>query len=123
MLHAVGKKHNSLFLAGDTAQAITAGVVFRFQDVRDVVNRVGGVIEKPRKLWRNYRSHQGVLEFAGNLLGALEVCFPTMQTKLTPDAGLTRGPRPSVWPAYDDAEDKADSLGGMRALRRQIEMD
>jgi hypothetical protein len=59
MLYAVGKDCNSLFLAGDTAQSITAGVVFRFADVRAVVARVGGTLEKPRKLWRNYRSHQG----------------------------------------------------------------
>ena len=47
-----------------------------------------------------------------------------MQTKLTPDAGLTRGPRPSVWDCTSTgAYEAGPGDPGMLALRRQIEMD
>ena len=39
MLVAVGGKASRLFLAGDTAQAVTAGVVFRFSDVRAAIKK------------------------------------------------------------------------------------
>jgi hypothetical protein len=53
LLQAVGGEPRRLFLAGDTAQAITHGVSFRFEDVRSVVhlNTHGdGKIGKPYKL-------------------------------------------------------------------------
>ena len=58
MVIAVGCHADNLWLVGDTAQAVTHGVNFRFDDVRTVVTRVGGKIEKPAKLSRNYRSHR-----------------------------------------------------------------
>jgi len=97
MLLSCGKDANGLFLAGDTAQAVTHGVVFRFPDVRTVIHRANGKIDRPEKLWRNYRSHSGVLEFASSFLRCLEICYPRGTNKLQPDAGLAKGPRPAVW--------------------------
>ena len=44
---SVGLNPDALWLAGDTAQAVTHGVIFRFDDVRSVIYRYGGKIEKP----------------------------------------------------------------------------
>jgi hypothetical protein len=62
LLLAVGGDPTRLFLAGDTAQAVTHGVRFRFDEVREAVHRFGGsakIMAKPLKLTRNFRSHAG----------------------------------------------------------------
>ena len=74
----------------DTAQAVTHGVNFRFDDVRTVVHRVGGKIDKPVCLCRNYRSHSGILNYANTFLKFLEKAFPHGTNKLEPDSGIAR---------------------------------
>ena len=76
MVIAVGCHADNLWLVGDTAQAVTHGVNFRFDDVRTVVTRVGGRIDKPAKLSRNYRSHSGILNYANTFLSFLATAFP-----------------------------------------------
>ncbi|KAK3261472.1 hypothetical protein CYMTET_29619 [Cymbomonas tetramitiformis] len=89
----------SLFLAGDTAQAVVEGVEFRFQEVRSVAYRLSngdraGIPDKPQKLHLNFRSHSGVLDVAGAVLGRLFAAFPSAADKLPADRALFRGPRP-----------------------------
>ena len=89
-----------LFLAGDNAQAITHGVSFRFQELRQIIARVQperNRNSKPVPLLRNYRSHSGILEFAAAVLDLLATFFPKSFQKLDPDVGLSRGPRPGAW--------------------------
>ena len=87
----------SLFLAGDTAQSVVEGVAFRFSEVRSVAFQLGvSVPEKPMVLHLNFRSHTGILNLASAVLGRLFLLFPGAASKLPPDEGLYKGPRPGL---------------------------
>ena len=87
----------SLFLAGDTAQSVVEGVAFRFSEVRSVAYRLGvSVPEKPTILHLNFRSHAGILDLARTVLTKLFAHFPGAASKLPPDEGLYKGPRPGL---------------------------
>jgi len=98
----------SLFLAGDNAQSVEEGVVFRFTEVRRVIyaicnkgeNPNGGVMslvpEKESHLKLNFRSHSGVLNVAKLTLDLTTQAFPNNIDELAPDEGLCRGPRPML---------------------------
>jgi hypothetical protein len=99
LLHAVGGDPTRLFLAGDTAQAITHGVSFRFEDVRSVVHLItrNGKIGRPHKLTTNFRSHARIIQLGNAVLELLldEIAFPTPAfDKLRRDVGLSNGPYP-----------------------------
>jgi hypothetical protein len=87
----------SLFLAGDTAQSVVEGVAFRFSEVRSVAYCLGvSVPEKPTILHLNFRSHAGILDLARTVLTKLFAHFPGAASKLPPDEGLYKGPRPGL---------------------------
>ena len=87
----------SLFLAGDTAQSVVEGVDFRFTEVRSVAYQLGvSVPEKPMNLHLNFRSHSGILDLARHCLNLLFCHFPGAASKLPPDEGLYKGPRPGL---------------------------
>ena len=87
----------SLFLAGDTAQSVVEGVAFRFAEVRSVAYQLGvSVPEKPMTLHLNFRSHSGILDLARGVLNLLFENFPGSASKLPPDEGLYKGPRPGL---------------------------
>ncbi|KAH8057049.1 hypothetical protein JL721_9783 [Aureococcus anophagefferens] len=80
---ACGGDAARLWLAGDTAQAVTYGVHFRFAEVRSALYRcceAGGAVSRPpprvTKLTANYRAHGGVLDVAAAVLDALLGAFP-----------------------------------------------
>ena len=63
-----------LFLAGDPAQSVVEGIEFRFDDVRSVpwmlfpeAERAKYVPSKPLVVNRNFRSHKGILNVAGEV--------------------------------------------------------
>jgi superfamily I DNA/RNA helicase len=95
---AAGMNTQSLFLAGDPAQSVVEGVDFRFEDVRSIVYKLSygeHNINRPMKLFVNYRSHAGVLNCACALLGKMFVMFPGAANVLPKDVGLFKGPRPA----------------------------
>lgn len=99
---------NEMFLTGDTAQAITRGVGFRFEDLRSLyhyaaedANEAGSqrkiqVPEKALHLTYNYRSHGGILNLASSVIGLLEEFFPDSFDKLSKDCGFLDGPKPTL---------------------------
>ena len=91
----------SLVLAGDTAQSVEEGVVFRFDEVRQLFSRLGGgdsalVPRKPHKLTINFRSHSGILDVAALVLERLSTVYPLAIDSLPRDHGLCKGPRPML---------------------------
>eukprot|EP01034_Spumella_vulgaris_P047584 gene47584-biopygen39515 len=76
---AAGMNTQSLFLAGDPAQSVVEGVDFRFEDVRSIVFKLSDgkySINRPMKLFVNYRSHSGILNCASAVLGKMFAMFP-----------------------------------------------
>jgi len=82
---------NSLFLTGDTAQGITRGVGFRFEDLKSLfyyaqqeAQATQAVIQRPKvevpktvlHLKYNYRSHGGILSMASSVIELLTEFFP-----------------------------------------------
>lgn len=101
----------SLFLAGDPAQAVVEGVDFRFEEVRAIVHKLSNGREKldrPMKLVVNYRSHSGILLCAAAVLSKMLVTFPGSAKDLPPDTGISQGPRPAFV--------QADGYEGLESL-------
>mmetsp|Transcript_30946 Transcript_30946/g.67906 ORF Transcript_30946/g.67906 Transcript_30946/m.67906 type:complete len:1052 (+) Transcript_30946:41-3196(+) len=96
---ATGSQYDGLFLAGDPAQAVSQGVDFRFEEVRSLVYTMSGgkhKVERWEKLYRNFRSHEGILRVSNLVLDCLHNAFPGAAVKLPFDQGLTLGPRPGL---------------------------
>jgi len=87
---------NGLFLAGDPAQSVVEGTEFRFEEVRGVGHFVGSVIQKPKTVNVNFRSHSGILNCAGGVLDLMFTHFPSSAKQLRKDEGLFQGSRPEI---------------------------
>jgi hypothetical protein len=89
-----------LFLAGDTAQSVSLGVDFRFEDVRSIGFTIFEdrkyVPDKPVTVAVNFRSHSGILKVAAGVLDLMFEAFPNCANTLPPDVGAFTGPRPSI---------------------------
>ena len=106
-LVAVGGDVSALFLAGDPAQSVVEGVEFRFEEVRSLVYvlcRQQEALQRPTKLLVNYRSHSGILNCAGAVLGRMLAMFPGAAKTLPADEGLFLGPRPAFYSAATMAD-------------------
>ena len=53
-------------------------------------------VERWEKLYRNFRSHEGILRVSNLILDCLHSAFPGAAVKLPFDQGLTLGPRPGL---------------------------
>ncbi|KAI9094369.1 hypothetical protein DFS34DRAFT_247146 [Phlyctochytrium arcticum] len=109
--------NNGFMFAGDTAQTISSGVDFRFQDLRRlyynqflprllpdkygpdatrVDMRTAGADVPPLKvLTENYRTHSGVLDVARTLVDALFHFFPNSIDKLPRETAICVGTPPT----------------------------
>jgi hypothetical protein len=87
---------NGLFLAGDPAQSVVEGTEFRFEEIRSVGHFVGSVLQKPKTVNVNFRSHSGILNCAGGVLDFMFKYFPSSAKQLKKDDGLFQGSRPGV---------------------------
>ena len=91
----------NLFLAGDPAQNVVQGVEFRFEDIRSVEYHIAKdkktVMQKPKKVHVNFRSHTGILNTAGSILKCMFKAFPKSDDNLGEDHGVFVGPRPGVF--------------------------
>ena len=107
-----------LFLAGDTAQAITAGVGFRFEDTKALLYRAGGEGAgagvpprwgKPELHWLtvNYRAQSGLVDCAAAVGELLVKLFPGSVDALPRERGLFRGRRPVLERATDAVDIEA----------------
>ncbi|KAG7361350.1 UvrD-like helicase [Nitzschia inconspicua] len=89
-----------LFLAGDTAQSVSLGVDFRFEELRSIGYSLFEdrryVPDKPVTVNINFRSHSGILNVAAAILDRMFEAFPKSANTLAPDVGAFTGPRPSL---------------------------
>lgn len=99
------KDPRGLHFAGDTAQAISQDSTFRFSDIKGMFfQHFAAVSESTRQvdlarpelftLFKNYRSHQGILSLASFVMGLIWKGFPETVDKLEPEIGNLSGPRP-----------------------------
>jgi superfamily I DNA/RNA helicase len=69
---------NNIFYCGDTAQAITKGVTFRFEDLKFIFNQAhcknAIKLEAPKDiiyLTVNFRSHHFILQLANSIVSSI----------------------------------------------------
>lgn len=107
LLLRISHSPSSLFLTGDTAQAISRGVAFKFEtttamiyDLKDERVRndlhLNHPVDKARThvLTQNYRGHSGLLNPAAAVLFALRHLFPDSIDRLPRDRGIFTGDKP-----------------------------
>ncbi|KAI8846256.1 P-loop containing nucleoside triphosphate hydrolase protein [Chytridium lagenaria] len=96
-----------LLFAGDTAQTIAPGSAFRFQELGSLTYQLfKGKMQKgtytetmhPKtfSLRKNYRSHDGILRLAAEVLNIIHQVFPEAVDRMPADIGQIDGPLP-VW--------------------------
>ncbi|KAG8894024.1 hypothetical protein FRB99_001568, partial [Tulasnella sp. 403] len=97
LLRLLCRNPHGLFLAGDTAQTISAGSAFRFDDIKAYLFRLEGADEKVKtgkrkpvdpdtfELSTNYRSHFGILKAAGFIVTLLSQFFPYSVDQFSPE--------------------------------------
>ena len=118
-LVSVGGRVDALFLAGDPAQSVVEGVEFRFEEVRSLVHALCSrqeALQRPSKLLVNYRSHSGILNCAGAVLGRMLWMFPGAAKTLPADEGLFLGPRPAYYNPATGLSGVAQLLAGNERL-------
>ncbi|KAG9003760.1 hypothetical protein FRB90_011125 [Tulasnella sp. 427] len=107
LFRALCPNPHGLFFAGDTAQTVSAGSSFRFNDLKAFLYRLERrdslVVNRRRKpvdprffsLAINYRSHAGIVEPAAFLVSALSRFFPgSIDILAREQAKLAEGPTP-----------------------------
>ncbi len=105
LVQALARPGGGLFLAGDTAQAITAGVGFRFQDTKSLLHNfakdsssgsapaLGWAKPELRALTVNYRAQSGLVDCAAAVGELLVSLFPGSVDALPRERGFFRGSR------------------------------
>ncbi|CAE6459263.1 unnamed protein product, partial [Rhizoctonia solani] len=113
LLHNLSNNPHGIFVAGDTAQTISAGSSFRFEDLKAFLWRLeerdAVVLEGKRKaihptlfhLAVNYRSHGGIVDCASSITQLISELFPYSIDKLKKETGITDGPKPVFFSGWE----------------------
>ncbi|KZP15184.1 P-loop containing nucleoside triphosphate hydrolase protein [Athelia psychrophila] len=99
---------NGLFWAGDTAQTISVGSSFRFEDLKSFLFRVerslpgnnaANRVTPPTtfQLVTNYRSHGGIVRCARSIIDIITTFWPYAIDSLAPEKGIVDGPKPTFF--------------------------
>ncbi|KAJ3181893.1 hypothetical protein HDU85_003409 [Gaertneriomyces sp. JEL0708] len=118
LLIYVCRNPDGFTFAGDTAQTISGGVSFRFEDLKGLffshflpsllpekygenkrslkLNQAGDDVPALRSLTQNYRTHSGVIDVASNVVDILTTLFPYAIDKLDRERAICAGPAPVV---------------------------
>ncbi|KAJ7794031.1 P-loop containing nucleoside triphosphate hydrolase protein, partial [Mycena olivaceomarginata] len=108
LLRSLCQNPNGLFWAGDTAQAISVGSSFRFNELKAFLFRIEGQRQKkhpefnfhpavpPRvfQLTVNYRSHAGIVNCARSVIDVITKLWPDAIDVLDGERGTVDGLRP-----------------------------
>ncbi|KAH7884002.1 hypothetical protein F5I97DRAFT_1631620 [Phlebopus sp. FC_14] len=104
VLRLICRNPNGLFWAGDTAQTISEGSSFRFNDLKAFLYRVEEdrniAIERPVtqpssfQLTINYRSHGGIVNCAHSVIEVITRFWPNAIDRLQPERGIVEGWKP-----------------------------
>ncbi|KAI9005961.1 P-loop containing nucleoside triphosphate hydrolase protein [Gaertneriomyces semiglobifer] len=118
LLKYVCRNPDGFTFAGDTAQTISGGVSFRFEDLKSLffshflpsllpekyggnkgsmkLTQAGSDVPALRSLTQNYRTHSGVIDVASNVVDILTTLFPYAIDKLDRERAICAGPAPVV---------------------------
>ncbi|KAF9509961.1 hypothetical protein BS47DRAFT_108769 [Hydnum rufescens UP504] len=98
-----------LFWGGDTAQTISVGSSFRFEDLKALIwreERNDPLVKKgvreavPSEVFEllvNYRSHGGIVDCAASLINLISSLFPYSIDKLQKECAVVSGPKPRIF--------------------------
>ncbi|KAG5646925.1 hypothetical protein DXG03_002001 [Asterophora parasitica] len=114
---AADRNTEGLFWAGDTAQTISVGSSFRFDDLKAFLFRVekrrlqkklhSNVVQRPQttlktfQLATNYRSHAGIVNCAHSVIGLITRFWPDSIDSLAPEKGIVDGLKPVFLNGWD----------------------
>ncbi|KAF8460716.1 hypothetical protein BDZ91DRAFT_738462 [Kalaharituber pfeilii] len=112
LLLTLVRNPHGIHFAGDTAQCISRDNTFRFQDVkaRFYEHFIAMANEARQASWarpelfplaKNYRSHQGILSLAGDIVQMLYNGFPTQIDILPREIGTYPGTKPTMFVGFD----------------------
>lgn len=113
MLRTLCSNPQGLFWAGDTAQTISVGSSFRFNDLKAFLHRVEenhdaesntvGSSEPPAlfQLSVNYRSHGGIISCAHTVISLITTFWPDSIDHLAEEKGIVDGVKPVFFAAWD----------------------
>ena len=103
-----------LFWAGDTAQTISVGSSFRFNDLKAFLHRVeaartdAGTVQhrtarppKSFQLTTNFRSHGGIVRAAHAVVSLITRFWPNALDVLAPEHGVVDGIKPVFFSGWD----------------------
>ncbi|KAG2096334.1 uncharacterized protein F5147DRAFT_839983 [Suillus discolor] len=115
-LRQLCRNPDGLFWAGDTAQTISAGSSFRFDDLKAFlyrveqqqnpsVNSAGACLRQPAmfQLAINYRSHGGIVNCARSVIELITKFWPNTIDTLRPEMGVVDGLKPVFFTGWDKA--------------------
>ncbi|KAG2070632.1 hypothetical protein BDR04DRAFT_1076404 [Suillus decipiens] len=112
-LRQLCRNPDGLFWAGDTAQTISAGSSFRFDDLKAFlyrveqqntsVNSAGAYLHPPTmfQLAINYRSHGGIVNCAHSVIELITEFWPNTIDSLRPEKGVVDGLKPVFFTGWD----------------------
>ncbi|KAM5542264.1 hypothetical protein V8D89_004137 [Ganoderma adspersum] len=111
VLRTLCRNPHGMFWAGDTAQTISVGSAFRFNDLKAFLYRVeeanaGANAERRTQpesfhLAVNYRSHAGIVDCAHSVIELISQFWPHAIDALAPEQGLIHGLRPVFFSGWD----------------------
>ncbi|KAG2034294.1 hypothetical protein BDR03DRAFT_1093813 [Suillus americanus] len=111
ILRRLCRNSNGLFWAGDTAQTISAGSSFRFNDLKAFVYRMehrSSSVTPTRaqpmmfQLATNYRSHNGIVNCARSVIELITKFWPNAIDHLQPEKGRVDGVKPVFFTDVDN---------------------
>ncbi|RPD59349.1 hypothetical protein L226DRAFT_576154 [Lentinus tigrinus ALCF2SS1-7] len=111
ILRNLCRNPHGMFWAGDTAQTISAGSAFRFNDLKafmyrlekNTITATGAKQVQPEsfQLAVNYRSHAGIVNCAHTVIELLTTLWPYAIDNLTQEKGIVDGLKPVFFSGWD----------------------
>lgn len=99
------KNSSGLFWAGDTAQTISAGSSFRFEELKAFlfrIERLSTSIPQEFQLAVNYRSHGGIVKAAHSVVQLISRFWPHAIDALAEEKGIIDGARPVFFTGWEE---------------------
>ena len=126
------KDGRGFHFAGDTAQAISQESTFRFSDIKALFYehfRTASAathqaeLSHPQMftLSKNYRSHEGILALASQIMEMIWKGFPDTVDKLGPEIGNINGPKPVLFCGVDSDILRSKDVGHTNSSARTSE--
>ncbi|KAH8101588.1 hypothetical protein BXZ70DRAFT_933981 [Cristinia sonorae] len=109
ILRSICNNPSGLFWAGDTAQTISAGSSFKFNDLKAFLYRIEesnhtqNLQNAPKsfQLVTNYRSHNGIVGCAQSVVALITRFWPHTIDVLAEERGIVDGPKPVFFNGWD----------------------